>query len=95
MYILSLFNRYFFPAGSFATENNFVYVPEGFTLPFIKSYDKISPAALHEKFQSGNAYGQASVQFLAALNIFIGGQKYPSRHAMTELFTTLRCRHLM
>ena len=88
-YILNLFNRYFFATGSFPTETNFVYVPEGFTPPFIKSDDKISPRVLHKKFQSSDAYGLASVQFLAVLNIFIGGQKYTSRHAMTELFHNL------
>ena len=93
-YILSLFNRYFFATGSFPTESNFAYVPEGFTPPLIKSYDKISPAALQEKFQLGDTYGLASVQFLAALNIFIGGQKYPSRYAMTELFHNLTMQAL-
>ena len=88
-YILNLFNRYFFATGSFPIVTNFVYVPEGFMPQFIKSDDNISPRVLHKKFQSSNAYGLASVQFSAAVNIFVGGQKYPSRHAMTELFHNL------
>ena len=93
-YILNLFNRYFFATGSFPTECNLVYIPEGFTPPFIKLDDKISPAILYESFQSSDTYGLASVQFLAALNIFIGGQKYPSRYAMTELFHSLTLQAL-
>ena len=34
------------------------------------------------------------MQFLVAVNIFIVGQKYPSRHAMTELFHNLTMQTL-
>ena len=37
---------------------------------------------------------EISIEFLATLNIFIGGQKYPSRHAMTELFHNLTMQAL-
>ena len=93
-YLLNLFNRYFFATGSFLTESNLVYILETFTPPFIKSDDKISPAILYKRSQLSDAYGLASVQFLVAVNIFIVGQKYPSRHAMTELFHKLTMQAL-
>ena len=56
-YVLNLVNRYFFETGSFPTETSFVYVVEGFTPLFIKSNAKISPRALHEKFNRATPMG--------------------------------------
>ena len=41
---------------------------------------------LYEDSGSSDAYGLVSTQFLAALNIYIGGAKELSKEAMTEFF---------
>ena len=45
----------------------------------------ISTNQLFEKFSSTNACGLVSIQALAAINIYLGGNTEISRQALTEL----------
>ena len=92
--VLWLFSQYFFKTGTFLTGKYLIYVPEGETPPFVSANEKISPSVLYEKFSSSEAYGLVSTQFLAALNIFAGGERALSKNAMTEFFHNLSIQAL-
>ena len=51
---------------------------------FIKTDKIISTNQLFEKFSSSDARGLVSVQALAALNTYLGGNAEISRQALTE-----------
>ena len=55
----------------------------------MKTNDILSPFNLYEHFNSTDAHGLVCVQFLAALNVFLGGNKIISKNAMSELFHNL------
>ena len=56
---------------------------------FVNSKDWISPRALYETLVGRDMQGLVSVQFLAAFNKFLGGDKEISRNAMSESFHNL------
>ena len=56
---------------------------------FINANDWISPRSLHETYVGRDMQGLTSVQFLAAFNRFLGGDKKISRNAMSEFFHNL------
>ena len=62
--------------------------------PFVKTNEVISPFDIYEKFNSLRAEGLVSTQFLAAFNIFIGGNKTISKNAMSEFFHNLSMQAL-
>ena len=88
--LLRVFNSFYFKMGRFP--GNYTYlilVPTGKNPSFVKSFDQISPLELNDKFQNTASYGIAAVHFLAALNIFFGGEKNLSQDVMTELLHNL------
>ena len=56
---------------------------------FVNSRDWISPRSLYETYVGRDMQGLTSVQFLAAFNKFLGGDKEISRNAMSEFFHNL------
>ena len=88
--LLRVFNSFYFKTGRFpGNYTDLILVPTGKNPPFVKSFDQISPIELNEKFQNTASYGIAAVHFLAALNIFFGGEKNLSQDVMTELLHNL------
>ena len=88
--LLRVFNTFYFKTGRFpGNYTDLILVPTGKNPPFIKSFDQILPINLNEKFQNSPSYGIAAVHFLAALNIFFGGEKNLSQDVMTELLHNL------
>ena len=88
--LLRVFNSFYFKTGRFpGNYTDLILVPTGKNPPFIKSFDQISPTDLNDKFQNTPSYGIAAVHFLAALNIFFGGEKNLSQDVMTELLHNL------
>ena len=88
--LLRVFNSFYFKTGRFpGNYTDFILVPTGKNPPFVKSFDQISPVELNDKFQNTPSYGIAAVHFLAALNIFFGGEKNLSQDVMTELLHNL------
>ena len=88
--LLRVFNLFYFKTGRFpGNYTDLILVPTGENPPFVKSFDQISPVELNDKFQNTPSYGIAAVHFLAALNIFFGGEKDLSRDVMTELLHNL------
>ena len=88
--LLRVFNSFYFKTGRFpGNYTDLILVPTGKNPPFVKSFDQISPVELNDKFQNTPSYGIAAVHFLAALNIFFGGEKNLSQDVMTELLHNL------
>ena len=88
--LLRVFNSFYFKTGRFpGNYTDLILVPTGKNPPFVKSFDQISPIDLNDKFQNTPSYGIAAVHFLAALNIFFGGEKNLSQDVMTELLHNL------
>ena len=88
--LLRVFNSFYFKTGRFpGNYTDLILVPTGKNPSFVKSFDQISPVELNDKFQNTPSYGIAAVHFLAALNIFFGGEKNLSQDVMTELLHNL------
>ena len=88
--LLRVFNSFYFKTGRFpGNYTDLILVPTGKNPSFVKSFDQISPLELNDKFQNTASYGIAAVHFLAALNIFFGGEKNLSQDVMTELLHNL------
>ena len=92
---LKIFNKFYFKTGRFPGNHfDLMVVPPGIKPSFVKTRDEISPSEINEKFQSGPSYGLAAVQFIAALNIYFGGDKELSRNVMSEFFHNMSLQAL-
>ena len=87
--LLKKFNQLIFKTGKFPGSSKLAIIPMGVTLAFVKTNDIISPFDFCKKFQSTNAHGLVALQFLAALNVFMGGDKIISKN----FSTTFPCQH--
>ena len=92
--LLKLFSQFFFKMGRFPGSGNLAIVPMGVMPSFIKINEVVSPFDLYEKFNSTSTRGLVSTQFLAAFNIFIGGNKTITKNAMSEFFHNLSMQAL-
>ena len=92
--LLKIFSDFYFKTGRFPGSYNLLNVPPGINPPFIKKNDRLSPFEIHEKFNGSDAYGLISVQFLAALNVFFGGDKLDSQNVMSEYLNNLSLQAL-
>ena len=70
--------------GRFPGSQKLIAIPQVKTLPFLKTDIPISPIDLYKKFVGTDAKALVSIQGLAALNIYFGGNKFVSQHAMYE-----------
>ena len=92
---LKIFNKFYFKTGRFPGNHfDLMIVPPGIKPSFVKTRDEISPSEINEKFQSGPSYGLAAVQFIAALNVYFGGEKQLSRNVMSEFFHNMSLQAL-
>ena len=92
--LLKIFSDFYFKTGRFPGSYNLLNVPPGINPPFIQKHDRISPFEIHAKFNGSDAYGLISVQFLAALNVFFGGDKLNSQNVMSEYLNNLSLQAL-
>ena len=79
----------FFKFGRFPAVNTRAIVPTGTVLPFVKTNDILSPLDLYVNFNSTDAHGLVCVQFLAVLNVLLGGDKIISNNARSKYFHNL------
>ena len=90
--LLKLFSQFFFKTGRFPGNENLAIVLMVVMLSFVKTNEMISPFDFYEKFNSTHCL--VSTQFLAAFNIFMGGNKTISKNAMSEFFPKLSMQAL-
>ena len=81
--IVHTFDRFSFAFGRFPAISAVAIIPTGEVPSFVKSRDVISSSELYKKFNSGGARRLVCVQFLAALNVHLGGDKNLSKDAMS------------
>ena len=84
--ILATYRDFFYDTGRFPGRNTLIHVPMADMPSFINSNDWISPRSLYETYLGRDMQGLTSVQFLAAFNRFLGGDREVSRNAMSEFF---------
>ena len=73
--ILETYRDFFYDHGRFPGNNTIVPIPRARIPSFIESRDVLSPLALYETYAERDMRGIVSVQFLAVLNIFFGGDQ--------------------
>ena len=83
-----LFSQFYFRMGRFPAAGGNIKI----ILLGVKTNEVISLTVHYEKFNSTSTHGLASTQFLAAFNIFVGGDKTISKNVMREFFITFLCR---
>ena len=88
--ILQTYIDFFYTTGRFPGNQRLISIPRGGRIPsFINAEDVISPRYLYERYLSRDMSGLIAVQFLAALNKYLAGDKEISRNAMSEFFHNL------
>ena len=87
--ILATYRDFFYDTGRFPGRNTLIHVLMADMPSFINSNDWISPRSLYETYLGRDMQGLISVQFLAAFNRFLGGDREVSRNAMSEFFHNL------
>ena len=82
-----VFVEFFFTFGRFpGTIDHLPIVLTEETSSFVKESDIMSPSLLYQNFSCGDTRGLVSVHFLAALNIYFGGNRAWSKDVMSEFF---------
>ena len=79
---------FYFKHGRFPASQELIAIPLK-TPPFLKTNIPISPIDLYKKFAGTDAKVLVSIQGLAALNIYLGGNRFPFQHAMYEYLNNL------
>ena len=78
-----------FKHGRFLGSQKLIAIPQVKTPPFLKTDIPISPIDLYKMFVGTDAKALVSIQGLAALNIYFGGNKFASQHVMSEYLNNL------
>ena len=64
-------------------------LPQADVPDFVKTETPLSPINLYKKFKATDAKALASVQAIAVLNIYLGGDRDISKKALTEFLHNL------
>ena len=83
--LFMLFDFFYFVDGRFPTTGFHTFIPRA-DLPMEVSSEELNIKKLYEKFRKTNSHALVSSQFLAALNIFFGGDPELSRRFLTEFY---------
>ena len=87
--IFKTFDTFFYKFGRFPAVEKLAVVPRGSIPSFVRTKDILSPFVLYEFFNQTDAHVLVCVQFLAALNSHLGGEKNILKNAMSEFFQNL------
>ena len=83
---LCIFQMFYHHSGRLPLANGLLIVPDGDTP---EGSEKVSLKLLYEMFKDTKSHGIVSLQFLCALNIFLGANISLSKNALTELCCNL------
>ena len=92
--LLQKFSQFFYKTGRFPGQVEMAIIPRGITPSFVKENQLINPFDLYEKFQFTGSHGLVSVQFLAAMNVLLDGNKNTSKNVMSEFYSNLTLQAL-
>ena len=87
--ILLTYRYFFYEQVRFPGNNALAPIPRAKIPSFIESRGVLLPLALYDTYVGRDMKGIVSVQFLAALNVFLGGDSELSVDVMSELFHNL------
>ena len=87
--IFKIFETFFYKFGRFPAVEKLAVIPHGSIPSFVRTKDILSPFEFYEFFNQTDAHGLVCVQFLAALNSHLGGEKNILKNAMSEFFQNL------
>ena len=73
-----------FSKGRFPSSQKLIMLLQADIPDFVKTEAPLSPIDLYKKFNAKDAKALASVQAIAALNIYLGGDSDISKKALTE-----------
>ena len=80
---------FYFSKGKLPGSQNLNFIPQIDVPDFIKTDMPLSPINLYNKFKATNAKALVSMQGLAALNIYLGGDRNISKRASIEFLSNL------
>ena len=83
---------YFFKFGRLPSVNTVTIILTGVAASFMKTSHILSPFDLYENFNSTDVHGLVCVQFLAVLNVFVGGNKLFRKMQLVNFFITFPCK---
>ena len=83
-----LFDFFYFVNGRFPTTGVHTFIPRA-DLPMEVNDEELNIKKWYEKFRTTNSHALISSQFLAALNIFFGGDPELSRRFLTEFYQNM------
>ena len=86
--LLMLFDFFYFVNGRFPTSGVHTFIPRA-DLPMEVNGEELNIKKLYEKFRTTNSHALVSSRFLAALNIFFGGDPELSRRFLTEFYQNM------
>ena len=86
--LLMLFDFFYFANGRFPTTAIRTFIPRA-DLPMEVDSEELNIKKLYEKFRTTNSHALVISQFLAALNIFFGGDPELSRRFLTEFYQNM------
>ena len=89
-----LFDVFYFVNGRFPTTGVHTFIPRT-DLPMEVNGEELNIKKLYEKFRTTNSHALVSSQFLAALNIFFGGDPELSRRFLTEFYQNMTVSTLL
>ena len=92
--IIKLFDNFFYKFSRFPAVEKLAVIPWGSIPSFVRTNDIHSPFELYEFFNQTDAHGLVCVQFLAALNSDLGGEKNILKNAMSQFFQNLSLQAL-
>ena len=87
--LLMLFDFFYFVNGRFPTTDVHTFIPRA-DLPMEVNGEELNIKKLYEKSRTTKSHALVSSQFLAALNIFFGGDPELSRRFLTEFYQNMR-----
>ena len=86
--LLMLFDFFYFVNGRFPTTGVHTFIPRA-DLPTEVNGKELNIKKLYEKFRTTKSHALVSSQFLAALNIFFGGDLELSQRLLTEFYQNM------
>ena len=92
--IIGAYSYLFHILSHFSGRQDLIIIPKPEIPPFIRTQEVISPNQLCKTFYDTDARGLVSVEMLAGLNIFLGGDPEKSRKTMTEFLHNMSMQAL-
>ena len=92
--IFKIFDMFFNKFDRFPAVEKLAVIPRGSIPSFVRTDDILSQFELYKFFNHTDAHGLVCVEYLAALNSHLGGEKNISKNVLSEFFQNLSLQAL-